>query len=716
MRKVERFEAHLDDYNLLTVYLSKQFYQGKSEQFYLRDDLGELTKLQIKYFEDTSNDYGKYILTGCENIEFGRGYDLLEEHGLTTPLQIGLIVKSDKFDQTFRYDKDDLGVVIKDNKTIFTLWAPTAVYVKVDINFNGQLITKSMKRQAKGIFRCEVEGNLHLAIYTYLVYVNGKWIESIDPYGQSALSNATKSVVIDHDSCEIDLHNDKLTPLKKPTDAIIMECSVRDFTMDPNGNNPYPGKFLGFIQPKTTTNHNTLTGFDYLCSLGVTHIQLMPIFDFATVDENNVEHFYNWGYDPMQYNAPDGSFSTNPNDPCCRVLEFKQLVSACHLNGLKVIMDVVYNHVYDMHQSSFEKIVPYYYFRRSDSGAVSNGSFCGNDIDSTRYMVRKYIVDSTLMWVKRYGIDGFRFDLMGILDIDTMNLIDQQIRKIKPDALLYGEGWNMPTILDDSLKAMMYNQEKMPNIGFFNDFFRDHVKGKTPADQVSVKGYCTGDVNYKHAMKMCLVGNTLNDDFVYLLDKPTKSINYVECHDNHTSWDKIKECCREDVREIRIKKHKLMIGAIMVAQGVPFIHSGQEFCRTKNGVHNSYRSSDLINQIDWLRKDRYQEVVAYTQDLIEFRKKMPMFRFETTQEIKDHVIFEDLPNHILLYKLYDINKYHHRYDQILVFFNPTYDVAYYRLEQVGDLLVNEAGLINEIKVQSVTINPFTMVVVGISVQ
>lgn len=711
MRKKQRFEAYLDDYNLLTIYLSKQFYYGKSDVFYLREEDGKLHQLSIKYNENTSNDYSKYIVTNCDFIEIGKYYDVIEEHGLSTPLQIGLIVKNDKFDQEFYYDQEDLGSNVINGKTTFTLWAPTANAVKVHIISEFEERTIPMKREDKGIYRLTVDGNLHLASYTYFVFVNGSWAESIDPYGKASLANAVKSVVIDETQTQVHLNDEYLEPLSSMTDAIIYETSIRDFTSDTNSNHEHPKTYVGFIERGTTTKAGTVTGFDYLLTLGITHVQLMPVFDFATMDERNVNIFYNWGYDPIQFNTPDGSYATDVIDPLARIIQLKQLVATLHKHGIRVNMDVVYNHVYDMAYSSFEKIVPYYYFRRSDSGAVSNGSFCENDFDSNRLMGRKFIVDSCKMLVKDYGFDGFRFDLMGILDIETMNTIDKEVRKIKADIMLYGEGWNMPTILDEDKKAKRENQLKMPNIGHFNDFFRDHVKGRTSEEEISIKGYCTGDVNYQEAMKMCLVGNTLEEPFVHLFDTPIKSINYVECHDNQTSWDKIRACCKEDQRDVRLRKHKMMIGAIMVAQGVPFLHSGQEFCRTKNGIADSFRSGDHINKLDWERKDRYQGVVDYTIDMIQLRKMFSVFRFSTAQQIKDHVVFEDLEHNVLMYHLKDVSDYID-YNHIKVFFNPTQEVVYHCLDEYGTLIANEAGLIDKIQVQCVTINPFTMVVVG----
>jgi pullulanase len=355
-------------------------------------------------------------------------------------------------------------------------------------------------------------------------------------------------------------------------------------------------------------------------------------------------------------------------------------------------------------------VVPYYYFRRSATGALSNGSFCNNDIDSNRLMVRKFILDSCKCWMEAYDIDGFRFDLMGVLDVVTMNEVVAQSRSIKPDAMIYGEGWNMPTLLDESLKANMGNQVRMPAIGHFNDFFRENVKGKTSPNEITARGYCSGDTNFLPAMFSAMIGNCLNDDKVKLFQEPHQSINYVECHDNSTSWDKLKECCREDQREVRIRKQKLMIATILVSQGIPFLHSGQEFCRTKSGNHNSYRSNDPLNQLDWLRRERYDEVVRYTRDLIQVRKDIPAFRMSSSEDIEKHVMFSSLDNKVLIYHLHHLTD--QKYSSLFVYVNPTSQVYYQNFPDYVDLLANEAGMIKDYAVQNVAINPYTMVIVG----
>ena len=710
MRNVDRFEAHLDDYKVITVYLSRQHYQGRSESFYLRDRLGTLTKLPIHGFELTDGASTKYVLGAPDTIIIGDTYEVIEEHALATTLQFALITKSQRFDSEFYYEGEDLGVHPVNNHTDFALWAPTANRVMVEVFVDDVKEVREMRRTEKGVFRHRFNRNLHGCGYLYHVLVNGKWNQTTDPVARSCFANNRMSAVIDYTKIDIPKGTSPLPKLESMCDAVLYELSVRDYSMMSEGNIPNQGKFLAFTHKGTKTNAGYSTGIDYIQSLGVTHVQIMPMFDFATVDELNVQAFYNWGYDPTQYNVPEGSYTTDPDQPILRVKEAKLMIQSFHDHGIRVNMDVVYNHVYDMDASPFEKVVPYYYFRRSSSGALSNGSFCNNDLDSNRLMVRKFILDSCKCWMEYYDVDGFRFDLMGVLDVDTMNAVVEQSRKLKPDAMIYGEGWNMPTLLDENLKANMGNQAAMPQIAHFNDFFREHVKGRTNPNEITVRGYCAGDTSYLPAMYSAMIGNVLNENRVKLFEQPFQSVNYVECHDNSTSWDKLKECCREDQREVRIRKHKLMIATILVSQGIPFLHSGQEFCRTKSGHHNSYRSTDPVNQIDWLRRERYDEVVRYTRDMIQLRKEINAFRLGSTDEIARHVMFSTLDEKVLVYQLHHLKD--SPYATIWVYINPTPQVYYQSFPEYVDLLANEAGRVRDYAVQSVAINPFTMVIVA----
>ncbi len=705
MRNKDRFEAHLDDYGLITIYLTRQFYSGKSDVFYLKKPDGTLSKCQILSFEIAQNDYNKYVIQTNEIIEIGQPYEITEEHGLKVPLQYSLITKTARFDETFYYEGDDLGVHPSDEGTDFALWAPTATRVILEM-VDKPVKSFEMSRTEKGVFRFKVRGNNHGKKYLYHVLVNGRWNTTSDPIARSATSNNSASVVIDFTKLEVERFNHRLPALNNPTDAVLYELSIRDFTFQTESGVHAKSQYLGLTELNTKTPNGSHTGLSHIVDLGVTHVQIMPMFDIATIDEDNPFTFYNWGYDPLQYNVPEGSYSSDPKDPLKRVLEARSMVQAFHKQGIRVNMDVVYNHVYEMESNAFEKVVPYYYFRRSATGSLSNGSFCNNDIDSNRLMMRKFILDSVKCWMEIYDIDGFRFDLMGVLDVATMNAVEAQCRSIKADAMVYGEGWNMPTILPEDMKANMGNQSKMPHIAHFNDFFREHVKGHTSPDEITLKGYCSGDVSYIDAMKAAMVGNCL-PGLVKIFDEPTQSVNYVECHDNTTSWDKLKECCKEDNRDVRVKKQKLMIGSVLLAQGIPFLQSGQEFCRTKNGQHNSYRSSDAINQIDWIRKERQMDVVHYTKDLIALRKRLPVFRMTSSSVIQSKVTFRNFDGMLIIHYLCERkNPYH----ELWIYINPTNQIYYERFDDFVEILANEAGLIEGVKAQNATINPYTLVV------
>jgi len=707
MRKIQRFEAHLDDYGLITAYLSKEFYNGRSDVFYLRHQGQILEKCQILHYENSGSEFFKYTLKIRDDLPIGNMVEVLEEHGLAVYLQYSYITKSQRFDEEFGYDKNDLGALCDQEHTTFKLWAPTANRVIVEIFEAKRPFQIELKREDKGVFSCVYQKNAHGLSYQYHVYVNGSWNTTTDPYAYGSLANHAKSVVIDFNQLKPLNKEYTLDPLKAATDAIIYELSIRDFTMQAYGGIQARGQYLGLSERNTKTEKGYSSGLSYLQELGITHVQIMPFYDFATVDEHNVELFYNWGYDPVQYNVPEGSFSSKPDDPFSRVVEARAMVEALHHAGIRVIMDVVYNHVYDMQASPFEKTVPYYFFRRSHTGSLSNGSFCGNDFDSNHVMARKFILDSGRHYMENYDVDGFRFDLMGVLDIDTMNDFEVMARRMKPDCLIYGEGWNMPTSLPEHIKANLSNQHLMPRIGQFNDFFRDHVKGKTSADEINVRGYCLGDHSYIEAMKACMVGSSLNNGLVKIVDSPTQSINYVECHDNHTVWDKMRESNKDESREIRIKRQKMMLGVVLLAQGVPFIHSGQEFCRTKNMIHNSYRSPDSINQIDWKQREVYDEVINYFKDMVKLRKRLPIFRLTDPIRIEKAVSFREFDGMLIIQYRCEQKR---PYEALWIYINPTNQIYYETFETDVKIVANEAGLIDGMTVQHATINPYTLVV------
>ena len=699
-------KAYLDDTHLISAYVSKYYYEGKVPTFRLRDlKLGTMLDLSIQStYESRQGNYVVYKLRLNAPVKIGEEYDVVDAYGLSTPLVYGRIVDKASFDEQFSCLDAKLGAFYTKEKTTFRVWAPTATKCKVEIVYNERSETIRMQRNPDGIFEVDVPGDYDGATYTYLIRNSEEWQQAIDPYAYSSTSNAKRSVIINPEKVKYDNKKDLLPPLEKYTDAIVYEMSVRDFTWMKECGFKYRGKFLGLTEEGKRLPEGGLIGLDYLKDLGITHVQLLPIADFATVDEDHPEIYYNWGYDPIQYNVPEGSYATDPRDGYCRVLELKQMIAKLHENGIRVIMDVVYNHMHDVYKTAFEKIVPSYYFRHGPNGEQSNGSYCGNDIASSRPMVRKYIVESCLRWVKEYGVDGFRFDLMGIIDIDTMNMIVDECTKVDPNLMFYGEGWNMPTILDDDKKSMISNHLKLHKIGFFNDRFRNIMRGPNGAENMFQKGYLCGNTYLTHDAALSMLGCD------YLSD-PWRSINYVECHDNETFWDKLKVSNNMDPRDSLYKRQDLTNAAVLLSLGVPFIHSGQEFCRTKFGEHNTYNRPDTINQLNWYRKEHHIKQVNFVKDMIKVRKMFPCFRFDTADKVRKYCHMEEMDFRMTCIT-YDYLM--GEYDQVKVFVNPS-DSNYTILlkDRNYDLISNMDGLqLTAITDSKIKIPPISLLVVA----
>lgn len=700
MRQKNYYEAYLDDYDKVIVFMSKNSYEGASNKFYMKDDQGHLFDLHIQSIETTQNNYNKYTLVLQDAIEIGVEYRVVHQHARSVVLEYCGIVKTKRFDEEFAYDGNDLGYTYDRTQTSFALWAPTASRVKLEVNKNNHTNTYEMKRTDKGVFRYTIMEDMENATYVYMVRVNGKWQESVDPYGNASIENTRRSAVVD--MAKIRLHDVVLEKMNSACDAIIYETSVRDFTIQQGIGVRMSGKFRGFVEENEVTRQ-MCSGFSYLKTLGITHVQLMPVTDFGSVDENYPQMHYNWGYDPMQYRVLEGSYSIDPTNPYDRMIGFTKLVEECHRNGIRVNLDMVFNHVYDMETHAFEKTVPYYYFQMNANGDFSNGTYCGNDIDSTRVMCRKYILDACSFLVRTYHIDGFRLDLMGILDIDTVNAIYGVCSALRPDFMLYGEGWDMPSFLDPKQRASIANNAKMSYVAHFSDRFRDVVKGRTNTNEVSVKGYCTGATYLIDMMKNCLSASCISIGMDALFANPCHVINYVECHDNMTSWDKLKECCKEDSKEVRIQRAKMLMAAVLLAQGIPFLHSGQEFARSKHGLANTYEESDEINKLDYLRRNQYQDMVENAKDLIRIRKQHAVLRYATREEVEQHVSFADIDQKVLLYKIKDTQ------DDMVIIFNPTSEQFSYELEMEYPLIYYNGASQGKM-IKTVDIAPYSTIV------
>ena len=557
----------------------------------------------------------------------------------TIDKEMFLFVRSNDFDNYFSYD-GELGALYEKEGTLLRVWTPTAksveVWIYADDSFKGPSTKIEMVQKPKGIFEAYLPGDQHGTIYVYKIFfLNNRESISVDPYARATTVNGMKSVIADLNRTNPDGWGERLPAFGLPEEAIIYELHIRDFSISETSGIVNKGKFLGLTEKNTQNASGRKTGLDYLIDLGITHIQILPMFDYATVDEANLtEPQYNWGYDPLNYNVPEGSYSTDPFDPFNRIFELKQMIRTLHDNGLRVIMDVVYNHVYDPKDQALERTVPGYFYRYNADGSLANGTGVGNDTASERHMMRKYIIDSVKYWAKEYHLDGFRFDLMGIHDSVTMNAIREALDKIDPSIIIIGEGWEMSTPLPEDLKASQRNAQAMPRIAHFNDSIRIALKGSDFGDEKD-RGFISGK-NYLEDLLLRNIKGAMHLSSHSSYVDPEQVIQYVEAHDNLTLYDKLLRSNPDDSEEVRIKRHTLATSIVLLSQGVPFIHGGQEFLRTKAGVANSYQSPDEINQFEWERVTTFQESVAYVKGLIALRKSEYLFRLHTHEEIDTH--------------------------------------------------------------------------------
>ena len=554
------------------------------------------------------------------------------------------------------YSGNDLGVIYSSDKTTFKLWSPNVDDVKVRIYEQGDggevLEEILLKKEDNGVWVTEITNDVKDKYYTFQVKNNGKWNEEeADPYAKAVGVNGKRGMIIDlKDTNPKDWENDTRPVLENTQDIILYEIQVRDMSIDESSGIKNKGKFLGFTELGTKNKDGLATGIDHIKEMGVTHVHLLPSFDFRSIDETKPElNKYNWGYDPLNYNVPEGSFSTDPYDGKVRIKEFKEMVQAMHKAGLRVVLDVVYNHTGYTSESNFNQLVPDYYYRQWEDGKFSDASACGNETASDREMMRKFIVESVVYWAQEYHLDGFRFDLMGIHDIETMNELDKAVKEIDPTIFVYGEGWTagdspLP-VADRAIKA---NASKLNTIAVFSDDIRDGIKGGWNSEES--KGYISGNLLRREDVKFGIIASTKHPQLDYskvdyvkepYSKSPLQTINYVSCHDNHTLYDKLKVSNKEASEKEILKMHMLANTIVMTSQGIPFLHAGVEMGRTKHGVENSYESPDSINHIDWSLKTKNIALVEYYKGLIELRKNHPAFKMSSTELIQKNLKFDD---------------------------------------------------------------------------
>ena len=538
--------------------------------------------------------------------------------------------------------------------TKFALWAPTADEVSLKLYAEGQggepVRTLSMKEDDGGLWRATVEGDLNGQFYTFDVKVDGAWLGDTPGVWAKAVGvNGDRAAVIDLDDTDPQGWDKDVRPeLKSFADIIIYEMHHRDFSIDSLSGIAHGGKFLALTEAGTRSARGQKTGIDHLKELGVTHVHILPSFDYSSVDEMRLDvPQYNWGYDPKNYNVPEGSYATDPYDPEVRIREFKQMVMALHQAGIRVVMDVVYNHTAVTEGSNFERTVPGYFYRQNPDGGWANASGCGNETASEREMMRRYMVESVKYWVEEYHVDGFRFDLMGIHDLTTMRAIRKALDEIDPSIYVYGEGWaaGSPQWPADSL-AMKNNIDRLAGVAAFSDEFRDSLRG--PFGNDGLGAFLAGLEGHEAGIRFGLAGGVehpqVNDGAAHKVPKfwalqPTQFISYVSCHDDMCLADRLKATMPDASPAVRTALHKLAETAVLTSQGVPFIFAGDEVMRDKSGVHNSYNSPDSINAIRWELKAKNREVFDYVCGLIDMRRNHPAFRLGDADRVRECLEF-----------------------------------------------------------------------------
>lgn len=705
--------------------------ENTSAKFKITDESGKEYSI-MKLWNETPGSVTATKIVLEEELSLKHTYTVSYEGYVAKQVNIKKAFSSKAFEEEYTYEGEDLGAVYSADKTTFRVWAPTAE--KVVINFyeagEGDCLIESvdMAPAEKGTWIYEKSGDANGIYYTYSVTVNGSTNEAVDPYAKAVGVNGDRGMVIDLKATDPEgFDKDTKPEFENNTDAVIYELHMRDLSSDKSSGIEHVGTFLGLTETGTKNSEGLATGLDHIKELGVTHIHLLPSYDYATVDETDLDsNQFNWGYDPKNYNVPEGSYSTDPYHGAVRVEEFKQMVQALHENGIRVVMDVVYNHTYNTAESNFQKVVPDYYYRM-DGDLYSNASGCGNETASERSMMRKYMIDSVTYWATEYHVDGFRFDLMGIHDMETMKEIRTALNEIDSSIIIYGEGWTGgDSILPVTERAVKANTYQMEGIAAFSDDIRDGIKGNV-FDSLD-KGFVNGGEQMEEAMKYSVVAATQNSQIDYdsyekssgwWAGSPEQTVNYVSCHDNLTLWDKLATSNSQDSEEDRIKMNKLSSAIVFTSQGIPFLQAGEEMLRSKvqeDGTfsENSYNLPDSVNSIKWDNKGNTIDVYEYYKGLIALRKAHPAFRMTTTENIQNNLVFQDVNEANVVAYTIGNNSNHESAESIFVAYNANKeDVTLTLPEGTWNVYVNgeSAGTERIASVsEKVTVSPISAVV------
>lgn len=559
-------------------------------------------------------------------------------------LLIGCATKPNKLENECVYTHE---------KTTFTFWSSVAEKMEVRL-YNtydaSEFDVITLHEQEGDFWTATIKGDQVGKFYTVCSYQNGEWgQESPGIFAKAVSVNGQRAAIIDMQATDPEgWENDQRPAMADPTEVVVYETHMRDFTIDATSGIANKGKFIAFTEQGTQTAEGLASGIDHLKELGITHIQILPMYDYGSIDETTLDlNKYNWGYDPVNYNVPEGGYSTNPYDPATRIREAKTMIQALHAAGIRVIMDVVYNHTYSVEGCALGRVVPQYFYRMNEDGTYANGSGCGNETASDKEMMRQFMVESVCYWAREYHIDGFRFDLMGIHDQETMRQIRAALDEIDPSIITYGEGWaaSSPAYPYEQL-AMKQWTYTMPRVGAFSDDIRNALIG-SPFDHH--RGFASGNTASRDAVRYGLVACP---DWS---GEPMQHVSYITCHDNYCLRDRIEVAAAEETEATKLRMNKLAQTAVMVSQGMTFFYGGEELFRTKQGVENSYQSPDSINVIEWTNKQTYSDLFAYYREIIKIRRQHKGFRLGTAELVKNHVEFpETTQEGLIIYRIKDL--------------------------------------------------------------
>lgn len=607
------------------------------------------------------------------------------------------------------YNGDDLELSVNSQGAKFTLWSPEATAAQVLIyptdRNSSPTDTIIMSKGENGTWRANFPGNNYGKFYTFRIQHGGKWLkETPGIWAKAVGTNGERAAIVDFSTTNpAGWESDKGPAVKNINDAIIYEMHHRDFSMHPSSGIVNKGKFIALTENGTKSILGDKTGIDHLKELGITHVHILPSYDYNSVDETQLpSNNYNWGYDPLNYNAPEGSYSTNPANPTARITEMKQMIKALHDAGIGVVMDVVYNHTANNDDSNFSLTAPGYYYRYRPDGTYSDASGCGNETASDHQQMRDFIVNSVKYWAKEYHIDGFRFDLMAIHDTETMNEVAKALKEINPSIFVYGEGWTAgDSPLPLERRALKENVSKMDGIAVFSDDIRDAIKGHY--SNAADRGFATGKPGNEETVKIGIVASTAhpqvdyskgnNSKFAYATS-PKQIINYVSCHDDLTLTDKLAKSMPEASEATRQRAARLAQTIVFTSQGTPFMFAGEEVFRDKKGVHNSYKSPDSINAIDWSLKNKNSDQFHYYQELIKLRKAHPAFRMTTADEIARNIVFDKVKEPNLISYSIKNNANGDNWSEIKLVFNGADETRTVNIPKGNWIVVAQDGKIN----------------------